>query len=73
VAEVREKGVVKWFQSDKGWGFITRANGGKDCFVHHSAIDMPGYRSLQEGDEVEFEVEQGAKGPQAKLVRLKGK
>lgn len=62
-------GTVKWFDNDKGFGFITQADGGRDVFVHHSAIDAPGYRSLTEGDQVEFEVSQGQKGLQASNVR----
>ena len=61
-------GTVKWFNDDKGYGFITPEDGGKDVFVHHSAIDMDGYRSLTEGQRVEFDVEQGDKGLQAKNV-----
>lgn len=64
-----EKGVVKWFNASKGYGFVTRENGQKDVFVHHTAIDSDGYRKLDEGDKVEFEVEQGEKGPQAVKVR----
>jgi cold shock protein len=66
VAE-REIGVVKWFNASKGYGFLEREKG-KDVFVHHTAIDMEGYRQLAEGDEVEFEVEEGSKGPQAVRV-----
>jgi cold shock protein len=58
------QGTVKWFNSEKGYGFIAE-DGGPDVFVHYSAIDMPGYKSLEEGDRVEFEVSQGQKGPQA--------
>lgn len=65
----RETGTVKWFNNDKGFGFITRSNGGKDIFVHHSAIISAGYRSLAEGDAVEFTVEQGPKGPSAANVK----
>jgi CspA family cold shock protein len=61
-------GTVKWFNDQKGYGFITQEDGG-DVFVHHSAIDASGFRSLTEGDQVEFEVTQGPKGPQAKSVR----
>jgi CspA family cold shock protein len=61
-------GTVKWFNDQKGFGFITQEEGG-DVFVHHSAIDASGFRSLTEGDQVEFEVTQGPKGPQAKSVR----
>jgi cold shock protein len=61
-------GRVKWFNNSKGYGFI-EAEGGKDVFVHFSAIQGSGYRSLEEGQTVEFEVQQGAKGPQAANVR----
>jgi CspA family cold shock protein len=61
------QGTVKWFNSEKGYGFIA-VDGGEDVFVHYSAIDMPGYKSLEEGDRVEFEVSQGQKGPQADAV-----
>ena len=61
-------GTVKWFNDQKGFGFITQ-DSGTDVFVHHSAIDASGFRSLTEGDPVEFEVTQGPKGPQAKSVR----
>jgi cold shock protein len=63
------KGTVKWFNDSKGFGFITPDDGSKDIFVHHTAISSEGFRSLSEGDKVEFETEQGAKGPQAKDVR----
>jgi CspA family cold shock protein len=62
------KGTVKWFNNQKGYGFITPDDGGKDVFVHHSAIQTEGYRSLDEGQAVEFEVQQGPKGPEAKSV-----
>ena len=65
---MRMNGQVKWFNADKGFGFITRADGEKDCFVHHSAIQGTGYKSLQEGDKVEFDVVQGQKGPAAENV-----
>ena len=61
----RETGTVKWFNATKGYGFIARTNGSKDVFVHHSEIQSTGYRSLNEGEQVEFTVEQGPKGPQA--------
>jgi CspA family cold shock protein len=64
---VREKGVVKWFNAAKGYGFIQRSNG-DDVFVHFSAIQMNGYRTLEEGTEVEFEVKRGPKGLQAENV-----
>ena len=63
------QGTVKWFNAEKGFGFITPADGGQDLFVHFSAIQTDGYRSLDEGQPVEFEVGQGAKGPQAEQVR----
>ena len=62
---MRSTGTVKWFNDDKGFGFITPENGSKDLFVHHSAIQGSGFKSLAEGDKVEFEVVQGQKGPQA--------
>jgi cold shock protein len=62
-------GTVKWFNAEKGYGFISQPDGGADVFVHHSAIQMTGYRSLQEGQQVEFEVQQGNKGLQAANVR----
>jgi cold shock protein len=64
-----EKGTVKWFNDQKGFGFIVRDNGGKDVFVHQSAIMSTGFRSLAEGDKVEFSVEQGPKGPSAANVK----
>ena len=62
-------GKVKWFNDSKGYGFATPDDGGKDVFVHHSAIAMEGFRSLAEGDHVEFDVTEGPKGPQAANVR----
>ncbi|MCC7237163.1 MAG: cold-shock protein [Bryobacterales bacterium] len=64
---MREKGIVKWFNNAKGYGFIQRASG-EDVFVHFSAIAMSGYRTLDNGIEVEFEVKQGPKGLQAENV-----
>ena len=61
-------GVVKWFNADKGFGFITPAEGGEDLFVHFSAIQTSGYKSLDEGQKVSFNVGQGQKGPQATEV-----
>lgn len=64
-----QTGIVKWFSSEKGFGFIAQEDG-SDVFCHFTAIAAEGYRSLNEGDEVEFEVEQGKKGLQAKNVRV---
>ncbi len=64
-------GKVKWFNAEKGYGFITRDDGEKDVFVHYSAILGSGFKTLKEGDAVEFEVVQGDKGPQAKDVQVK--
>lgn len=61
-------GTVKWFDSQKGYGFIRPDEGGKDLFVHHTAIEMEGFRTLAEGDRVAYSVEQGPKGPQAAHV-----
>ena len=63
----REQGKVKWFNSEKGYGFISRPSG-DDVFVHHSALDATGSRSLNEGDSIEFEVVKGPKGFQARNV-----
>ena len=64
------QGTVKWFNSDKGFGFIAPDGGTADVFVHYSEIGGSGYRSLEENQRVQFEIEQGAKGPQAEHVRL---
>ena len=63
-------GTVKWFNSEKGYGFITPDDGGKDLFVHFSAIEGDGYKSLNEGQKVEYVEAQGQKGPQATRVRV---
>ena len=64
----RTTGTVKWFNDAKGFGFITPENGDKDCFVHHTAIKADGFRSLSEGERVEFDIVQGQKGPAADNV-----
>jgi len=70
IRNVRTQGTVKWFNDQKGFGFISRDNG-KDCFVHFSAIQGKGFRSLMEGERVEFDVVEGTKGPAAEnVVRL---
>jgi cold shock protein len=63
------EGTVKWFNADKGFGFITPEGGGEDLFVHFSAIQMSGYKTLEDGQRVQFEVTQGQKGPQASNVQ----
>lgn len=65
---MRTKGTVKWFNDSKGFGFITPEDGSKDCFVHFSAIQGSGFRTLAEGAKVEFDVVQGQKGPAAENV-----
>ena len=64
------KGTVKWFNDTKGFGFIEQENGGEDVFVHYQAIEAEGYRSLKEGQQVEFEVTKEAKGLRASSVRV---
>lgn len=63
------KGTVKWFDAKKGYGFITKEDG-EDIFVHYSAIQAEGYKTLKEGDRVEFDVQNGQKGPQAANVKV---
>jgi cold shock protein len=63
------QGTVKWFNAEKGFGFIQQDGGGSDVFVHYSAIETGGYRSLDEGQRVEFDITDGPKGPQAEKVR----
>lgn len=64
------KGKVKWFNDQKGYGFITPDGGGKDLFVHHTAIQADGFRSLAEGQAVEFEIQEDTKGPKALNVKI---
>ncbi|GAU69698.1 putative cold shock protein [Streptomyces sp. NBRC 110611] len=63
-------GTVKWFNSEKGFGFIAQDGGGADVFAHYSNIDASGYRELHEGQQVTFEVTQGLKGPQAEKIKV---
>jgi CspA family cold shock protein len=65
---MRTNGTVKWFDDQKGFGFITPEDGSKDCFVHHNSIQAEGFKSLDEGDKVEFDVVEGKKGPAAENV-----
>ncbi len=66
-------GTVKWFNASKGYGFITPSDGGDDVFAHFSAIEMEGYKTLKEGQQVEYEVQEGPKGPQASRIRALSK
>ncbi len=70
---MRSTGKVKWFNESKGYGFILQDGGGKDVFVHYSEIKDEGYRTLTEGETVEFELSEGSKGPQAKAVVRNGR
>lgn len=63
------RGTVKWFNAAKGFGFISPSDGGDDVFAHYSAIEMDGYKTLAEGQEVEYELEQGPKGPKATHIK----
>jgi CspA family cold shock protein len=73
IDRMRTTGTVKWFNDTKGFGFITPENGQKDCFVHHSAINGSGFKSLAEGERVEFDMVQGQKGPAAENVTKLGR
>lgn len=64
-----EKGIIRWFDNKKGYGFIEKASDGKDLFVHYSAIEMEGYKTLKAKEEVEFDIIEGEKGPQAADVK----
>ena len=66
----RATGTVKWFNAEKGFGFIVQESGGSDLFVHYSSIKSEGFKTLEEGQKVEYEVKEGPKGPQADDVRV---
>lgn len=66
-------GIVKWFSNTKGYGFIAPDDGNRDVFVHHTAIQLEGFRTLSEGDKVDFEIVQGPNGPQASEVKIRPK
>ena len=68
----KEQGTVRWFNNKKGYGFVQKKSDAKDIFVHFSAIEMEGYRTLKTGDQVEFEITDGEKGPQASKVVIVG-
>jgi CspA family cold shock protein len=72
-SSVRTTGTVKWFNDTKGFGFITPEGGSKDCFVHHSAIEGGGFKTLAEGERVEFDIVDGQKGPAAEGVTKLGR